>query len=98
LVLKEPRTLRDPRLAEELAGLVIEFRNHFAPWLQLHGQIPPESIAAVLSAAPDGVLLHRALGPDPSASTVREVLRRLRVRADRTITARPRIAKAGSQH
>src|SRR5690242_19214206 len=63
-------SLRDPRLADELASLVIDFRYHFAQWLQLHGQLAPESTAAVLSAALDGVLLHRALGPDLSASAV----------------------------
>jgi hypothetical protein len=36
----------------------------------------------VLAAALDGVLLHRALGPDLAASSVRQVLGRLLVRAE----------------
>jgi hypothetical protein len=38
--------------------------------------------AAVLTAALDGVLLHRPLGPDLTASSVRQVLGRLLVRAE----------------
>jgi AcrR family transcriptional regulator len=88
-------SLRDPRLAQNLAGLLIDFRHQFAQWLQLHGQLGPESTAAVLAAALDGVLLHRAMGPDLSTSAVREVLGRLLVRADGTTTARRRKAKTG---
>jgi AcrR family transcriptional regulator len=72
--------LRDPRLARELAAMVVDFRHRFAQWLAAHGQAAPEATAAVLAAALDGVLLHRALGPDLTSSSARQVLGRLLVR------------------
>jgi hypothetical protein len=75
-------SLRDPRLAHELASLLVDFRRRFALWLAARNQAAPEATAAVLAAALDGVLLHRALGPDLAASSVRQVLGRLLVRAE----------------
>jgi len=77
-------SLRDPRLSQELAGLVVDFRRRFADWLAAHGQMDPAATAAVLTAALDGVLLHRALGPDLTSSVVRQVLGRVLVRTQRT--------------
>jgi AcrR family transcriptional regulator len=73
-------SLRDPRLSQELAGVVVDFRRRFADWLAAHGQADPVPTAAVLAAALDGVLLHRVLGPDLSSSMVRQVLGRVLVR------------------
>ena len=85
-------SLRDPRLAQELALLEVDFRRRFARWLAAHGQAEPDATAAVLAAALDGVLLHRSLGPDLTSSSVRLVLGRLLVRAEpeteRTATIR----------
>jgi AcrR family transcriptional regulator len=81
-------SLRDPRLAQDLAALVVHFRHRFAEWLVAHDQSQPEATAAVLAAALDGVLLHRALGPDLTASAVRQVLGRVLVRAERPPTDR----------
>jgi AcrR family transcriptional regulator len=87
-------SLRDPRLAQELAAVVVDFRQRFAQWLAAHGQAAPEATAAVLAAALDGILLHRALGPDLTASTVRQVLGRLLVRAEPAPTGRsPKLRK-----
>jgi AcrR family transcriptional regulator len=79
-------SLRDPRLAADLADLLIGFRQRFAEWLGAHGQVQPETTAAVLAAALDGILLHRALGPDLTAAAVRQVLGRVLVRVDATST------------
>jgi AcrR family transcriptional regulator len=75
-------SLRDPRLARELAILVVDFRQRFASWLAARGQSDPEATAAVLAAALDGILLHRSLGPDLTASAARQVLGRLLVRVE----------------
>ena len=75
-------SLRDPRLAADLGALLVDFRKRFAEWLRAHGQAEPETTAAVLAAALDGILLHRALGPDLSPSAVRQVLGRVLVRTE----------------
>jgi AcrR family transcriptional regulator len=75
-------SLRDIRLAAELAGLLVDFRQRFAEWLRSHRQAQPEATAAVLAAALDGILLHRALGPDLSAGAIRQVLGRVLVRTE----------------
>jgi AcrR family transcriptional regulator len=81
-------SLRDPRLAQELAALVVDFRQRFAGWLAAGGQAAPEATAAVLAAALDGILLHRSLGPDLDSAAVRQVLGRALVRADVAPTRR----------
>lgn len=82
-------SLRDPRLAHELAAMVVDFRHRFAQWLAAHGQLEPDATAAVLAAALDGVLLHRALGPDLTSASAREVLGRLLVRVKPEPTRAP---------
>lgn len=68
---------RDETLRIELIGLVDEFRRRLARWLGEHGAKTPHDTAAVLAAAIDGVMLHRALNPEPTSSVVAPVLRRL---------------------
>src|SRR5215471_18596215 len=75
-------SLRDPRLAEQLTAVLVDFRQRFGDWLAAHGQPDPAATAAVLAAALDGVLLHRALGPDLAASAVRRVLGRVLVQTE----------------
>jgi AcrR family transcriptional regulator len=71
---------RDLRLAQEVATVVVDFRRRFAAWVAARGQPDPAPTAAVLAAALDGVLLHRAIGPDLTSSAVRHVLSRVLVR------------------
>ncbi len=73
---------RDEILRAELAGLVEQFRGAVASWLAEHGLHDPRPTAAVLAAAIDGVLLHRALDPDMTAQQVSPVLRRIFVPKD----------------
>jgi AcrR family transcriptional regulator len=70
-------SLRDPRLSQDLAAVLVDFRRRFADWLAARGQTDPVATAAVLAAALDGVLLHRAMGPDLTSRVVRQVLGRL---------------------
>jgi AcrR family transcriptional regulator len=75
-------SLRDPRLGQELAALLVDFRRRFGQWLAAHGQKDPAATAAVLAAALDGVVLHRAMGPDLTSSAVRQVLGRVLVQTE----------------
>lgn len=68
---------RDRRLRRAVARVVAEFRRQASQWLGEHGVDRPEETAAVLAAAIDGVLLHRALSPDLTAANVAPVLRRM---------------------
>jgi AcrR family transcriptional regulator len=68
---------RDEALRIELIVLVDEFRRKLARWLRDHGSNTPDDTAAVLVAAIDGVMLHRALNPRLTLSAVAPVLRRL---------------------
>jgi AcrR family transcriptional regulator len=88
-------SLRDPRLSQELTGLLVDFRRRFAAWLAAHGQADPIPTAAVLAAALDGVLLHRAMGPDLTSSMVRQVLGRVLVRNARSSERRPQVNRKG---
>ncbi|MGH3981533.1 MAG: TetR/AcrR family transcriptional regulator [Pseudonocardiaceae bacterium] len=69
--------IRDETLRIELIALVDEFRRKLARWLSEHGAKTPDDTAAVLAAAIDGVMLHRALNPQLTSSAVTPVLRRL---------------------
>jgi AcrR family transcriptional regulator len=89
-------SLRDPRLAADLAALLVDFRQRFGDWLRAHGQAQPEATAAVLAAALDGILLHRALGPDLSQSLVLQVLGRVLVPAEPTVTRRSHNRRKGT--
>ncbi|MEV0794626.1 TetR family transcriptional regulator [Kribbella sp. NPDC050459] len=66
---------RDERLRAQVADLVTDFRTRVADWLAIHQVAEPAATAAVLAATVDGLLLHRALGPDSPGATA--VLRRL---------------------
>lgn len=68
---------RDRRLRRAVGRLVTDFRDRTARWLGDHGVAQPEQTAAVLAAAIDGVLLHRALAPGLTAESVAPILRRL---------------------
>ncbi len=68
---------RDEQLRMELSRLLEEFRVDLATWLAVHGTRAPADTAAVLAAAVDGVMLHRALNPGMTSSVVAPVLRRL---------------------
>lgn len=68
---------RDEELRMELSRMLEEFRGDLASWLAVHGTLAPADTAAVLVAAVDGVMLHRALNPGMTSSVVAPVLRRL---------------------
>jgi AcrR family transcriptional regulator len=89
-------SLRDTRLSAELAAMLVEFRRRFAGWLALHGQVEPAATAAVLAAALDGVLLHRALGPDLTSSVIRDILGRLLVQTVPSTVRRSSRARKGT--
>ncbi len=68
---------RDETLRSEVGAVIAEFRQQLARWLAEHGASTPDDTASVLTAAIDGVILHQALNPALSASTVAPLLRRL---------------------
>jgi AcrR family transcriptional regulator len=68
---------RDERLREEFGTVIGELRGQLAERLAAGAVPDPDATAAVLSAAIDGVLLHRALLPWPDAAATAAVLRRL---------------------
>jgi len=67
---------RDDVLREAVREVLVEFRAELATRLARHGVPAPADTAAVLAAAVDGVLLHRALSPDLSVDAVVSVLGR----------------------
>jgi AcrR family transcriptional regulator len=68
---------RDDQIRAEVASVLMEFRGRLARWLGERGVADPERTTAVLAAAVDGVLLHRALDPGLTAEAVRIPLRRM---------------------
>lgn len=68
---------RDGELRARLLTLLAEVRSAVTGSLAGHGQQFPERTAAVLLAAIDGVMVHRALDPGLTSATVAPVLRRL---------------------
>jgi AcrR family transcriptional regulator len=68
---------RDERLRQEFGTVIGELRGQLAERLAAGAVPDPDATAAVLSAAIDGVLLHRALLPWPDAAATAAVLRRL---------------------
>lgn len=68
---------RDEDLSKAVADVVVHFRRRLAEWLAERDVATPEETAAVLAAAIDGVLLHRALDPGLTAGMVAPVLRRI---------------------
>ncbi|MFE9750046.1 TetR/AcrR family transcriptional regulator [Saccharothrix saharensis] len=68
---------RNDELRHAVAEVLMEFRRTLAEWLASRDVPTPVETAAVLAAAVDGVLLHRALSPDLSADVVVPVLGRV---------------------
>ena len=68
---------RDERLRQEFGAVMADLRRQLAERLAAGAVPDPDATAAVLSAAIDGVLLHRALPPWPDATATAAVLRRL---------------------
>jgi AcrR family transcriptional regulator len=68
---------RNDDLRQAVAEVLVEFRRTLAEWLAARDVPTPVETAAVLAAAVDGVLLHRALSPDLSAAAVVSVLGRV---------------------
>ena len=73
---------RDARLRTHLSRLLEDFRDFLASWLAARGTRAPAETAAVLAAAVDGVMLHRALHPGMTSTVVTPVLCRLLDSAD----------------
>ncbi|GAA4659464.1 TetR/AcrR family transcriptional regulator [Streptomyces chumphonensis] len=67
---------RDPELGAALADVLGATRRRIARWLAAHGAPAPEDTAAVLTAALDGVMLHRPLDAQLTSARVAPVLRR----------------------
>lgn len=67
---------RDAELRAGVAEVITQFRTVLAARLGELGVMEPESTAAVLGAAMDGLVLQRALDPTLSADAVRPVIRR----------------------
>jgi AcrR family transcriptional regulator len=68
---------RNEQLREALAATISEFRAELTSTLERLGVRDAAGSAAVLTAALDGVVLHRALGLALPASTVTRVLGRM---------------------
>jgi AcrR family transcriptional regulator len=68
---------RDGELRAELSRLLDEFRGVLTSRLAAQGTKAPADTAAVLAAAVDGVVLHRALHPGLTSAAITPVLRRL---------------------
>lgn len=68
---------RNDELRHAVGEVLVEFRRTLAAWLESRDVPTPADTAAVLAAAVDGVLLHRALSPDLSADVVVPVLGRV---------------------
>ncbi len=68
---------RNDELRREIGAVLTEFRRVVATWLADRDVPDPEATAAVLAAAVDGVLLHRALDPGLSRALVVPVLGRV---------------------
>ncbi|MBP2368290.1 TetR/AcrR family transcriptional regulator [Pseudonocardia parietis] len=74
---------RDPELRAGVAEVIAQFRSGLAIRLAELGLADPESTAAVLCAAIDGLVLQQALDPTLSAAAVRPVIRRTLVTTER---------------
>jgi AcrR family transcriptional regulator len=68
---------RDEEVREAVGEVVEEVRGRLADWLRDRGVPAPADTAAVLTAAIDGVLLHRPLVPGLTRATVAPVLERI---------------------
>ncbi|GAB3738158.1 TetR/AcrR family transcriptional regulator [Amycolatopsis oliviviridis] len=68
---------RDDTLRQGIRELLADLRARFGAWLAERGVADAEGTAAVLFAAVDGLLLHRALEPESVHEVPYAVLRRL---------------------
>nr|MDT0659327.1 TetR/AcrR family transcriptional regulator [Micromonospora sp. DSM 115978] len=68
---------RDQQVSEAVGEVVTEVRGRLADWLAEQGVPAPADTAAVLTAAIDGVLLHRPLVPGMTRAAVAPVLERI---------------------
>lgn len=70
---------RDEQLHAEIAGVLTGFRQRLATLLTAHGVPAPAATADVITAAIDGLLLHRSLttDTDPDPTHLTTVLHRL---------------------
>ncbi|QFZ20031.1 TetR/AcrR family transcriptional regulator [Saccharothrix syringae] len=68
---------RDDEVRAAVREVLADFRAELASWLAARGVPTPGETAAVLAAAVDGVLLHRALSPDLTSDLVAQVLGRV---------------------
>ncbi|WP_199755091.1 TetR/AcrR family transcriptional regulator [Amycolatopsis sp. WAC 04197] len=68
---------RDDTLRQGIRELLAGLRTRFGGWLAERGVADAEDTAAALLAAVDGLLLHRALGPESGRIVSPAVLRRL---------------------
>ena len=68
---------RDEELRRSLGQIAEEFRQLLAERLAQGGVQAPDETAAVLAAAVDGLVLHRAFNPGLTTSSVTPVVRRL---------------------
>ncbi|MEE1930193.1 TetR family transcriptional regulator [Streptomyces sp. TRM 70351] len=71
------RAARDAALRDGIADVLTDARDRIARWLTEHGAETPGPTAAVLTAAVDGVMLHRPLNPALTPAAVGPVLRRM---------------------
>ncbi|MGQ0775860.1 MAG: TetR/AcrR family transcriptional regulator, partial [Pseudonocardiales bacterium] len=83
---------REAGLRQAVGTLIADFCRQLAGWLGERGVAAPEDTAAVLAAAIDGVMLHRALNPGLTSASVAPVLRRILTPA---VTGRRNNRKAG---
>ena len=77
---------RDELLRERVAAVVENFRNTLARYLAHHDVTDPAETAMVLTAAVDGIFLHRALDARLKSVSVGPVLHRLVTPAPGTAT------------
>ncbi|RNL85287.1 TetR/AcrR family transcriptional regulator [Halostreptopolyspora alba] len=77
---------RDIEVRRAVADVLADFRRPLARRLDEHGVATPDATAAVVAAAVDGVMLHRALDPSVTAESVAPVLRRILARDHRNHT------------
>ncbi|MGH3977662.1 MAG: TetR/AcrR family transcriptional regulator [Pseudonocardiaceae bacterium] len=68
---------RDERLRDELGALLSDFRAEVAGWLRAQGHGDADAAAAVLAAAIDGLILHRAIDPSQDLASCTGALQQL---------------------
>ena len=71
------RETKDDDLRRQIVAVVDGFRSELAASLANRGVPAAEATAAVLSAAIDGLVLHRGLGAGPDTAASARLLRRL---------------------